>query len=32
MKTKYVDLIEHTYDCHQPEFQLDDNELKLHDI
>jgi arginine decarboxylase len=32
MKTKYVDLIEQTYEWPQPEFQVEDNELKFHDI
>lgn len=32
MKTKYVDSIEQTYEWPQPEFEVEDNELKFHDI
>ena len=32
MKTKYVDLIEQTYEWPQSEFEVEDNELKFHDI
>ncbi|MEC3965894.1 arginine decarboxylase [Flagellimonas halotolerans] len=32
MKTKYIDLIEQTYDFPQEEFQLEDNKLQFHGI
>ena len=32
MKTKYIDLIEQTYDFPQEEFQLQDNKLQFHGI
>ncbi|MEQ5791872.1 arginine decarboxylase [Muricauda sp. NFXS6] len=32
MKTKYIDLIEQTYDFPQEEFQLNDNKLQFHGI
>lgn len=32
MNTKYIDLIEQTYDFPQDEFQLKNNELQFHDI
>ncbi len=32
MKTKYIDLIDQTYDFPQQEFNLDKNTLKFHDI
>ncbi len=32
MKTKYIDLIEQTYDFPQKEFQLEDNKLQFHGI
>ncbi|GLU44282.1 arginine decarboxylase [Allomuricauda sp. NBRC 101325] len=32
MKTKYIDLIEQTYDFPQEEFQLEDNKLQFHGV
>ena len=32
MKTRYIDLIEQTFDFPQEEFQLEDDTLKFHDI
>ncbi len=32
MKNKYIDLIEQTFDCPQPEFEVIDNELYFHKV
>jgi len=32
MKTKYIDLIDQTYDFPQDEFQLRDNKLQFHGV